>query len=161
MRIVILACLVAGALVGCGGGDDAKRGGDQDLKAVAEELAKALKQQAEAADKQKSEVAEKTEAEDGADREAAFAARSNARNAVSWMERCYTDEQSYEGCDLSDSDLPVGPGPGEVEISEASKRTYTVTSRSTDGHTFEIQRAGDGMSDRRCSGGSGCTNGAW
>src|SRR5919205_4271311 len=49
-------------------------------------------------------------------------AKSNARNLVSHIESCYTQEQDYTPCtnsnsDLTDSGLPLGTGAGNVGVS--------------------------------------------
>src|SRR4029450_7915063 len=50
-------------------------------------------------------------------------AKSNARNAVSQMESCFTDAETYTGCTLAGSGLPVGSANGEAEISTAGTDT--------------------------------------
>src|SRR6266508_4399289 len=46
-------------------------------------------------------------------------AKSNARNAVSQMESCFTDAETYASCTLAGSGLPVGTAQGEVSITTA------------------------------------------
>ena len=55
-------------------------------------------------------------------------AKSSARNAVSQMESCFTDSESYAGCgDLANSGLPVGSNQGDVEVTGTPDTTsYTV-----------------------------------
>src|SRR5262245_28242829 len=48
-------------------------------------------------------------------------AKSNARNIVSHVESCYTQEQDYRNCtntaqDLVDSGIPVGTAGGQVNV---------------------------------------------
>jgi type IV pilus assembly protein PilA len=42
-------------------------------------------------------------------------AKSNARNAVSELESCFTDNDSYKGCNLASSGLTVGTLEGQVQ----------------------------------------------
>jgi type IV pilus assembly protein PilA len=80
-------------------------------------------------------------------------AKSNARNAVSQIESCFTDQETYTGCDLSGSGLPVGTTAGNVEVSIASGGTgYTVTAHSKSQCNFVITRAGTGTAARTMSG---------
>jgi type IV pilus assembly protein PilA len=44
-------------------------------------------------------------------------AKSNVRNAATHMETCYADKQTYVGCTLAGSGLPVGTAAGQVSIS--------------------------------------------
>jgi type IV pilus assembly protein PilA len=79
-------------------------------------------------------------------------AKSNARNLVSHVESCYTQEQDYAQCgntsqDVVDSGLPVGAGKGKVTISGNSGNSFkvTATSEADSGganHTFTIEKAG-------------------
>jgi type IV pilus assembly protein PilA len=73
-------------------------------------------------------------------------AKSNARNAVSQMESCFTDAETYTGCSLAGSGLPVGSANGEVEISTAGTDTgYGITAHSKSGCGFVIVRAAGGL----------------
>jgi type IV pilus assembly protein PilA len=81
-------------------------------------------------------------------------AKSNARNAVSQMESCFTDAETYTGCTLTGSGLPVGTANGEVEISTAGSDTgYGVTAHSKSGCGFVIVRGATGLT-RSHSGGT-------
>jgi type IV pilus assembly protein PilA len=81
-------------------------------------------------------------------------AKSNARNAVSQMESCFTDAETYTGCTLTGSGLPVGTANGEVEISTAGTDTgYGVTAHSKSGCGFTIVRGATGLT-RSHSGGT-------
>jgi type IV pilus assembly protein PilA len=89
-------------------------------------------------------------------------AKSDARNAVSQMESCFTDAQTYVGCDLTGSGLPVGTGQGQVEVSSAGTATdYAVTAHSKSGGNFIVTRSNTGLA-RTCTGGTkGCNSGSW
>jgi type IV pilus assembly protein PilA len=88
-------------------------------------------------------------------------AKSDARNAVTQMESCFADNQSYTGCNLSGSGLNVGSGTGQVAVTPTSN-TYTIVATSKSGNTFTITKATDGTSSRTCSGtGGGCNGTSW
>jgi type IV pilus assembly protein PilA len=102
-------------------------------------------------------------------------AKSNARNAVSHVESCYTQEQKYDNCgdgaqDLVDSGLPMGTGVGEVHVSGNVDNSFTVTatSKATSGgsnHKFIITKTnGKYVKPYTCTpvGKGGCdSNGNW
>jgi type IV pilus assembly protein PilA len=106
-------------------------------------------------------------------------AKSNARNLVTMVESCFTPEEDFTKCETQAQleantrlDLPYGPGDGEVQVTDASRLTYTVTARAAredeNGvvHTFTIQRGTDGTNIRTCTASNnndngGCNNGAW
>jgi type IV pilus assembly protein PilA len=74
-------------------------------------------------------------------------AKSNARNAVSQMESCFTDKETYVGCEgLTGSGLPVGTADGQVSVTAPASATgYTVVSQSkAAGHEFTIVHSGTG-----------------
>src|SRR5438034_5434013 len=64
--------------------------------------------------------------------------KSNARNAVSQMESCFQDNQTYVGCALANSGLPVGAGGGQVSVAGQTVTDYVVTSNSKSGNVFTI-----------------------
>jgi type IV pilus assembly protein PilA len=63
------------------------------------------------------------------------AAKSDARNAVSQMESCFTDTETYVGC------TDGGKGNPSV-ISGQGADTYIVTATSKSGNKFLIKRNG-------------------
>ena len=77
--------------------------------------------------------------------------KSDARNAVSQMESCFTDNQSYTGCTTGNAAVPTIPADGS---------TYSVTATSASGNTFTIARnATTGAYTRSCvanKAGAGC-----
>jgi type IV pilus assembly protein PilA len=90
-------------------------------------------------------------------------AKSNARNLVSHMESCYTQTQDYTTCeastDVTDSALPLGTGPGQVDVTGAGANAYTVNALSKSGTTFTITKtAGKFVKPYTCSAGGqgGC-----
>jgi type IV pilus assembly protein PilA len=70
-------------------------------------------------------------------------AKSNARNAVSQIEGCYTNEEDYRNCDtaadLGNTGLGLGAGPGKVVIT-ANQRDYKVVATSISNHSFTIEK---------------------
>ena len=101
------------------------------------------------------------------------AAKSNVRNMVSHMEACFTEDDKYVGCQAAltraVTNLDVGPGPGQVQITAEGPTGYTIRAISrarTAGanHWFEIVHT-LGLADvKDCSARSngGCpTDGRW
>ena len=88
-------------------------------------------------------------------------AKSNARNLVSQIESCYSNEQSYTNCmpnaatDQLAGDptgLRIGTADGEVTATATGGGTgFTVVARSmAAGHSFTITKAGGGAAERTC-----------
>jgi type IV pilus assembly protein PilA len=100
-------------------------------------------------------------------------AKSDARNLVSQLESCFTNNDTYTGstasgstassCLGTDTGLAVGPGPGKVDVTSASNAGFVVVATSKDGNTFSITKnVTNGVISRSCSGSSGsCANGSW
>ena len=89
-------------------------------------------------------------------------AKSNARNAVSQVESCYSNEQDYRNCDtageLGNTGLDLGAGPGKVVIT-ANQRDWKVVATSISNHTFTIEKdPATGQLKRSCDppGQGGC-----
>ncbi|MEA2181518.1 MAG: type pilus assembly protein PilA [Solirubrobacteraceae bacterium] len=93
------------------------------------------------------------------------AAKSDARNALSQMESCFTDNETYINCTSS------GPGNPAV-ISAQTIDGYAVTATSKTGNRFFIYHNPTGTNTRICSvlggkTGAGCatvgaaTQGTW
>jgi type IV pilus assembly protein PilA len=74
-------------------------------------------------------------------------AKSNARNLVSHIESCFTQDQDYALCgngasDITDSGLPIGTGSEQVGVSGGAGTTaYVVTATSKSGTDFVITKA--------------------
>jgi type IV pilus assembly protein PilA len=97
-------------------------------------------------------------------------AKSNARNIVSHVESCYTQEQDYQQCtnaaqDLQDSGIPLGTAGGEVNVTSGNANSYQVVGTSKSGNTFTITKtAGQFVKPYTCATGgkAGCgTGGKW
>ena len=79
-------------------------------------------------------------------------AKSDARNAVSQMESCFTENETYAGCTLAGSGLDVGTNPGQVDISAAGTvNTYAITAVSESTNTFTITKLANGTTTRTCA----------
>ena len=81
-------------------------------------------------------------------------AKSDVRNAVSQMESCYTEGQTYTGCTTT-----------PAAISGQSDTGYVATKKSESGNTFKITKSSTGYA-RECdtTGGTtdgGCKGGTW
>jgi type IV pilus assembly protein PilA len=87
-------------------------------------------------------------------------AKSNARNAVSQIETCFTDNETYAGCTIpASSGLPVGTGQGQVQVSGLGADTYVVTGYSKSGCNFVITRPTGGAAVTRTKTGTNCGSG--
>jgi type IV pilus assembly protein PilA len=79
-------------------------------------------------------------------------AKSNARNMVSHMESCFTDNETYLGCQTTltaaNTGLPIGPpaaGTSTVQVVGTPTATgYVVTATAKNGHTYTITHSGSG-----------------
>lgn len=85
-------------------------------------------------------------------------AKSDARNAVSQMESCYTDNETYVGCSLTSAGLPTSV----VIDGTPTADTYKVKSTSKSSNIFYITKSSDGKTTRTCDtqGKAGC-NSSW
>jgi type IV pilus assembly protein PilA len=82
------------------------------------------------------------------------AAKSDARNLVSQVESCFSQEQTYIGCDTSQdvtsSGLPYGSTKGKVEMTSPAVDGYTIIGHSQSGNNFSIIKTGGGAPTRKC-----------
>ena len=90
-------------------------------------------------------------------------AKSAARNLVSQIETCATDNAGvYTNCgsaNLTNTGLSIGNAGGQVQTSGTSASGYTVVATSKSGTTFTITKdPANGVSTRTCSnaGQGGC-----
>jgi type IV pilus assembly protein PilA len=75
-------------------------------------------------------------------------AKSNARNAVSEIESCYTTEQDYQNCvqaaDFTGTGLNFTttnpPGQGQVTAQSNDSDSFTIVARSRSDNTFTITK---------------------
>ena len=94
-------------------------------------------------------------------------AKSDARNLVSQLESCFTDNNTYSGggsgssCLSTNTGLTLGTGQGAVEVKSAGSDNYQVVGHSKSGGNFTITKAtGTGIVTRSCSGGN-CVGSSW
>jgi type IV pilus assembly protein PilA len=87
-------------------------------------------------------------------------AKSDARNAVSQIESCFTDEQTYVGCNAANDNLKQAnsglnvvdgatPAVGQVGVSGQSPTGYRIDAKSKSNTTFTILKAA-GTVTRSC-----------
>ena len=97
-------------------------------------------------------------------------AKSNARNLVSHMESCFTDNETYAGCETSltaaNTGLPIGAGAGQVQVTGTPTATdYVVVAHSKSnngGRTFTITHSSSGNVRSCAPAGGGCpSSGNW
>jgi type IV pilus assembly protein PilA len=94
-------------------------------------------------------------------------AKSDARNAVSEVESCYTDTQDYGQCLAanlgSSTGLSFGSGQGQVEIASSGQTSYVVTGHSKSGTNFTMTKTSGGPIVRDCTshGNGGCGASGW
>jgi type IV pilus assembly protein PilA len=102
-------------------------------------------------------------------------AKSDARNMVSQLESCYTDNNTYTGgttsgtststCLSANTGLSIGTGNGKVDVTAADDKGYTVVGTSNSGNKFTITKSSTtGVITRTCTptGNGGCpTSGNW
>jgi type IV pilus assembly protein PilA len=91
-------------------------------------------------------------------------AKSDARNAVSQIESCFTQEQTYANCGTASAGMADAKLPSTVSFSGLAAATYTITATSKSGNSFSIAKASDGTVTRNCTtGGSGAcpSAGTW
>ncbi len=83
-------------------------------------------------------------------------AKTNARNAVSQVEACYTDSQDYGQClnanlATANTGLSFGTGADQVNITSAAADAFVITGYSKTGNSFSITKtAGTGAISRSC-----------
>jgi type IV pilus assembly protein PilA len=91
-------------------------------------------------------------------------AKSDARNAVSQIESCFTQEQTYSNCSTSSAGMADAKLPTTVTLSGLAADTYTIAASSKSGNSFSIAKASDGTITRSCttSGSGACPSaGTW
>ena len=97
------------------------------------------------------------------------AAKSDARSAVSQVESCFTDQQTYADCTWTGTTGPPqmldAKLPDTVVITSDASDSYAITATSKSNHTFTITRAsGSSTVARTCdppNKGACPSNGPW
>jgi type IV pilus assembly protein PilA len=81
-------------------------------------------------------------------------AKSDARNAVSQVESCFTDEQNYANCESGDTAMADAKLPSTLSVAVGaanSGNAYVVDATSGSGNHFLITKKTDGTVDRTCT----------
>jgi type IV pilus assembly protein PilA len=97
------------------------------------------------------------------------AAKSDARNAVSQVESCFTDQQDYANCTWTGTTGPAAileaKLPSTVVITSSAADSYVITATSDSANTFKITKSsGSAVLARTCdtpSKGACPSNGQW
>jgi len=91
-------------------------------------------------------------------------AKSDARNMVSQIESCFTDQQNYGSCTttaaLGNTGLSIGTATGQVTVQAADTNTYTIVAKSKSGNAFTIIKDSSGVISRSCSTTGGSSSGS-
>jgi type IV pilus assembly protein PilA len=82
-------------------------------------------------------------------------AKSDARSAVSQVESCYTEKQTYDECtwtgDSGPAEMVEAKLPSTVVITSDAPDAYVITATSKSSNTFKITKAsGSGTLSRTC-----------
>ena len=97
-------------------------------------------------------------------------AKSDARNLVSHMESCFTDAETYAGCETTltaaNTGLPIAAtGGGTVKVNTGASATgYSVTATSksnNNARTFTITHSAAGNVRSCTPTGGGCNGTSW
>jgi type IV pilus assembly protein PilA len=86
-------------------------------------------------------------------------AKSDARNVVSQMESCFTDSQTYAGCESTVEKGPTITAAGG-SVTPNGAVGFTVVAASLSGNTFTITKSATGY-QRTCTGQGGCVGSTW
>jgi type IV pilus assembly protein PilA len=83
-------------------------------------------------------------------------AKSDARNAVTQLESCFTDQQDYGKCTWTGTTGPApileAKLPSTVVITSSAADAYVVTATSASANTFTVTKtSGSGAVARTCS----------
>ena len=84
-------------------------------------------------------------------------AKSNARNIISVVEACYSNEDDYRKCEsddvpgIRDAGIALGGGRGQIIVTSAERTSFTIASLSRSGNTFRLSREEGGSADRTCT----------
>ncbi|MBO9531496.1 MAG: prepilin-type N-terminal cleavage/methylation domain-containing protein, partial [Solirubrobacteraceae bacterium] len=83
-------------------------------------------------------------------------AKTDARNAVSMVEACYTDTQDYTACTTTTglgtntglNFVAAAPAAGEVQVTASAANAYSIVAGSRSGNRFTIAKAATGAITR-------------
>ena len=78
-------------------------------------------------------------------------AKSDARNAVSQVESCFTDEQDYTKCKQADPAMVDAKIPSNVNITNPAGALYQIDATSKSTGVFTIKKDSAGVITRTCT----------
>jgi type IV pilus assembly protein PilA len=79
-------------------------------------------------------------------------AKSDARNAVSQVESCFTDEQDYTKCKQADPAMADAKIPANVNITNPAGKSWQIDATSKSSNVFTISKdATTGAISRTCT----------
>ena len=78
-------------------------------------------------------------------------AKSDARNAVSQVESCFTDEQDYTKCKESDTAMADAKIPSNVTITNPTGTLWQIVATSKSGNSFTVKKDSAGAITRTCT----------
>ena len=80
------------------------------------------------------------------------AAKSAARNVVSEMESCFTDAQTYVGCEAKPEVTNLGSGLNSLQVTNVTATGgYEVIATSKSNNTFTIAKVSGAAPTRTCN----------
>lgn len=86
-------------------------------------------------------------------------AKSNARNAVTQLETCFVDANTYAGCSFASTGLTMGTGTNQVSVTSDDTDGYVVEVTSqTSSCTFRAEKDNYGDLSRTATAGCGSTS---
>lgn len=88
------------------------------------------------------------------------AARQQARDLAAFLEGCFSRTQTYVGCDLRRSGLPLGETEGNVNAVAMSGAAFVVRAVSRSGCAYTVEKRADGAIVRSATG-AGCRSDRW
>jgi type IV pilus assembly protein PilA len=95
-------------------------------------------------------------------------AKSGARNMVSQLESCYSQDQDYTNCatsqDVTESGIATGSADGQVQLSGLTTDDFVIVGHSKSGNDFTITKEDNAAVVRDCTtgGDGGCpSGGSW
>jgi type IV pilus assembly protein PilA len=84
-------------------------------------------------------------------------AKSNARNAVSHVEACYAESETFASCTATGysagslANGGIGSADEPITVTSSAPTAYVVTATSKTGNTFLITKAATGLITRDCT----------
>jgi type IV pilus assembly protein PilA len=83
-------------------------------------------------------------------------AKSDLRNAVTQIESCYADAQSYSSC--ATSSVLTAAGLKDITVGTVATDAYSLTEKAKSSNIFTIAKDATGNISRTCT---GCSGSSW